>query len=313
MFEKIISAINKAKNILVFIHMNPDGDALGSALGFANGMEKAGKNVAILLEKEKDEMFSCFSGPFVTDADEKEFDLLVSLDCGSLERMGKVADKFYGNTINIDHHHQNTNFADINYVDGEKAATGEIVYLLLKEMNIEFDEKIASPLYGAILTDTGGFMFSNTSEFTHKMAADLISSGADYYELNKKLMGEKSYHRHLLSAKCVEKMEFESDGKICICVLSNEFCCEHNINNDELNGIPALLRSVSGVEVGVLITEAEKGTIKVSLRSDKIVDVSKICEKFGGGGHIRAGGIRIQRRDINEIKEELLKEIKKEL
>lgn len=310
MFKEVVDALKKSEKILIFTHIHPDGDALGSSVAFKKAMEQYGKKADIVLERPLSPLFECFGDNFIQrDEVSDDYDLMVSLDCGDYDRLGKIKDLYTVRTLSIDHHTSNTMFADINYVNPKSAATGEIVYSLIKYMGIEITKEIADALYGAILTDTGGFMFSNTSYETHIIIAELMNSGADYYTLNKKLMQEKDYHRHLITATCIENMEFYKDGRIAVSVFTNELAKEIGMVLDDTNGLSAVPRTVKGVEVGILITEIVKDTVKVSLRSDSIVDVSVIAEKFGGGGHVRASGITIKNKDINTVKEELIKEV----
>jgi len=310
MYKEVADILKEAQKILIFTHLHPDGDALGSTVALKKAMESIGKKADVILERPLSPVFQCFGDEFILrDNLSDEYDLKVSLDCGDYDRLGKIKDLFSGKTVNIDHHSSNTFFAEINYVDGESAATGEIVFSLIKYMGIDITKEIADAIYGAILTDTGGFMFSNTGAKSHIVAAELIEKGADYYALNKKLMQEKEYHRHLITAHCIENMEFYKDGKVCVSVFTNETASEIGMTLDDTNGLSAVPRTVKGVEVGVLITEIVKGTVKVSLRSDSIVNVSEIAAKFGGGGHIRASGITLKDKDINTVKEELIKEI----
>ena len=208
MFKDLKKAIKKAKSILILTHINPDGDALGSTLGFKCMLEKMGKKAAILLEKGLPEMFSVFGDEFLNREYNEEYDLVCALDCGDIARLGDLSKYFIGNTLCIDHHVSTEKFAKTSYVDSKAAATGEIIYDLAKSLKIPFDSKMASALYGAILTDTGGFMFSNTTKKTHDIIGELIKSGADFYTLNKKLIQEKDYKRHLITAECIKRMEF---------------------------------------------------------------------------------------------------------
>lgn len=313
MFNEVLKKISDKRKILILTHINPDGDALGSASAFKLILEKAGKEAVVLLSSPLPESLKIFGDYFSFGDTDFSYDLAVSVDTGDIDRLGDLKKYFKGETLNIDHHKSNTNFADVNFVDPSASATGEIIARLSKAMNIVPDAEIASALYGAILTDTGGFMFSNTTEETHKIAGKLISLGASFYNLNKKLMLEKDYKRQYLTAKCIENMEFFENGKISVITITNEYAKHNDIKEEDLNGLAQLPRTVSGVEVGVLISEVNKGTVKVSLRSDEIVDVSEIAEKFGGGGHIRASGIRIADGDIEKVKKNILKEISDKL
>lgn len=314
MFKEIAGKIEKAQNIIILTHINPDGDALGSSAGLKLALCKAGKNATVLLEKEVPQMFYVFGDNFSYGDYKGECDLVISVDCGDKERLGecgKYVDMY--ETINIDHHISNTLFGNLNYVDSKASAAGEIIHELISYLNIPFDKEIASMLYGAILTDTGGFMFSNTTVRTHNIIAELISHGADFYNLNKKLMIEKDFKRQKVTAQCIDKMEFFNNGKICVVMFDNEFCKKLSMNDEDLNGIAQVPRTVSGVEAGVLISEINEGTVKVSLRSDEIIDVSKVAEKFGGGGHKRASGIRFFGENIENVKQKIISELEKQL
>ena len=309
MFGEVKKALDGASKILIFTHLNPDGDALGSSVAFKKAMESLGKKADIILEKPLSPYFDCFGDNFILREDiDDDYDLRVSLDCGDMERMGEVKDLFYGKTLSIDHHDSNKGFADINYVEAKSPATGLIIYKLIKYLDIKITKEIADAIYGAILTDTGGFMFSNTGAETHEVAAELIKAGADYYTLNKKLMQEKEYHRNLLTAYAIKNMEFYKDGEICICTITNEEAKELNMTPEDTTGLTSVPRNVKGVEVGILLTEIVKGTVKASFRSDIKADVAKLAEKFGGGGHVRASGATFKDLDINTVKEKLIKE-----
>ncbi|MBQ4109553.1 MAG: bifunctional oligoribonuclease/PAP phosphatase NrnA [Clostridia bacterium] len=307
--ENIIKALERAEKILILTHINPDGDAVGSCYAVKKALERAGKQADIVLNSKLGDEFGYFEDSVLYTVPEKDYDLILSVDCGDLKRLGDLGKYYEGETANIDHHYSNDNFGKYNYVDGGAAAAGEIVYDLINKMEIPFDKEIASGIYVALLTDTGGFMFSNTSSKTHNIIAEMMKYGIDFYDFNNMFMQEKTYKKLKITAYCIERMEFYHNGKCCVCVLDNKACKSEKIENSDLNGIAALPRSVRGVEVGALITEAESGKVKVSLRSDKIVDVSQIAAKFGGGGHVRASGITVPGGNLAELKEQLIKEI----
>lgn len=311
--ENIIKALECAGKILILTHINPDGDAVGSCYAVKKALERIGKQADVVLDSKLGEEFNYFENAVLYTLPQKDYDLVLSVDCGDLKRLGDLAEYYKGETANIDHHYSNIGFGKYNYVDGNAAAAGEIVYELINKMGIPFDREIASGIYVALLTDTGGFMFSNTSPKTHNIIAQMMTCGIDFYDFNNMFMQEKPYKKLKLTAYLTERMEFYHNGKCCVCTVSNEECLKENIKNSDLNGIAALPRSVRGVEVGILITEAEVGKVKVSLRSDKVVDVSEIAAKFGGGGHVRASGITIPGGNLTKIKEQLIKETEKAL
>ena len=266
MYADIIRAIEEAGSILLLTHINPDGDAVGSVYGFKKSLEYIGKTVYAVTEEPLPGYLSMFGHEFtVIDEFDEEYDLVMALDTGDMGRLGKCDVLFKGETAVIDHHGTNNGFGKYNHVDGESGSCGEIIFDFIADMNIPLTPDAATGLYAAILSDTGGFIYQNTKADTHRKAAWLIESGADYIYINKKLMEEKSYETHRVTSICVEGMEFFSEGKLCVITLDNDLCVKHGITKESLSGIAALPRTVSGVDTGVLISETEKGTVKVPI------------------------------------------------
>lgn len=309
-FSEVMEKIRRAERIAVFTHVMPDSDALGSAFALRGALRAMGKQADCFLEKSLSEMYGFFPSDYVTEAEKVcGYDLKISVDCGERSRLGIFADTFEGNTINMDHHREKTAFAQVNIVDENSASTGEIIYELLLAADAEITKEIADALYAAVATDTGGFMFSNTTANTHRVAAALMEAGADFYALNKHLLLEKTLKRYQLTAFCIEQMEMTQDGKIAVTALNYDTVKRLQVTADDLEGLSSLPRSIKGVEAGALLTELEPGKIKVSLRSDQIVDVSKVAASFGGGGHMRASGFT-GTGSIEELKQSILQRLK---
>ena len=312
-FSEVIDKIGKATRIAVFTHVMPDGDALGSAFALRGALRGMGKQADCFLEKPLSGLYHFFPSDYLMEAEKAAaYDLKISVDCGERSRLGMFADAFYGDTINIDHHREKEPFAQINIVEEKSASTGEIIYELLCAMEAAITPKIADALYAAVATDTGGFMFSNTTADTHRITAALMEAGADFYTLNKHLLLEKTLKKYQLTALCVERMEIVSDGKIAVTYLDYDTVRKMQVTSDDLDGLSSLPRSIKGVEAGALLTELEAGKIKVSLRSDRLVDVSKVAAAFGGGGHMRASGFTCG-GSIEELKQSILQKLKTEL
>ncbi len=305
-FSGLLQCISSAQRIAIFTHVMPDGDALGSAFALRDGLRLLGKTADCFLEREVPFLYAFLSSDYLTDtAVVSEYDLKISVDCGEKRRLGIFAELFCGNTVNIDHHRQTEPFATHNLVDRESASTGEMIYAFLREAGVTMTKEIADALYAAVATDTGGFLFSNTTAETHRVAAALQEAGADCYELNKHLLSEKSMKYYQLMALCIESMELSENGKIAITYLDYDAVTALQITGDDLDGLSSLPRSIQGVEAGALLTELTKGKIKASLRSDKVIDVSAVAACFGGGGHIRASGFTAE-GNLREIKQQLL-------
>ncbi len=312
-FSGLMQLIDQSEKIAVFTHIMPDGDALGSAFALRDALRLMGKCADCFLEQELSELFHFFPKDYLTEqAKASEYDLKIAVDCGDLKRLGVFADVFTGNTVCIDHHRQTETYATLCILDDKRAATGEIIYDFIYSAGISVTPAMADALYVALATDTGGFLFSNTTAGTHRIAAALIEAGADFYTLNKELLQEKTLKKYQLTALCIERLRLAEEGKIAVTDLNYEMVQKMEITSDDLDGLSALPRSIKGVEAGALLTELTPGKIKVSLRSDKIVDVAKIASLYGGGGHIRAAGFTWQGA-IEALKEELIQKFREAL
>ncbi len=312
-FSVLMEKIRQAEKIAVFTHIMPDGDALGSAFALRDTLRSMGKQADCFLEQELSELFHFFPKDYRTDKEGIDaYDLKISVDCGDQNRLGSFADIFTGNTVCMDHHRQTKPFAQVNITDEKSAAAGEIIYSFIRFAGVELTPQMADALYVAIATDTGGFLFSNTTARTHRIAAELLEAGADFYTLNKELLQEKTLKQYRLTALCIHRLQMDAEGKIAVTDLDYDTVRSLQIVSNDLDGLSALPRSIKGVEVGALLTELTPGNVKVSLRSDKLIDVSKIASLYGGGGHIRAAGFTWQGQ-LAALKQELIQKLKEEL
>ena len=317
---KIVEEIDRAQNIAITSHVMPDGDNIGSMLALYNALSGMGKHVQVFSSDNPPHVFSFLSGyeniKNCTNQTKENFDILFVLDCGSIDRIGNCSkltersDKI----INIDHHGTNSNFADISVIDTNASATGELVYDLIKQMKVDITKDIAYCLYTSILTDTGGFRYSNTSPKTHFIIAELISSGIDFGMIYDKIYRNFRYQDISALGKALSTIELYHDGKIAYMeLLKNDiedvvgYDCDHdNINTSDFIDFA---RDIEDVEVAVFVKEFASNEYKISLRSKSYVDVKLICEKNGGGGHVRAAGCTIIGNSIEEVKGKILKQI----
>lgn len=308
-----IDSVKEAENIFIVSHVRPDGDNLGSSLALALAIKKLKKNPKILKVDDIPLDFDFLPGiELIKDHDlDQDIDLLIALDSGDLGRLGigkdfaLKADKI----INIDHHVSNDNFGDINLVSTSSAATAEIVYEVIREMGVHIDKDIAACLYTALSTDTGSFMYSNTTATTHRIASELLKTRIDINTININLYQNKSMEATRLFINALKDLEFYNEDQVGIISVTQEMLKESGAKMDDTEGIISFIRNISTIEVACLLKEEGKNEVKVSLRSKTEVDVSEIASKFGGGGHIRAAGCTIF-EDIAKAKELLLKEIK---
>jgi phosphoesterase RecJ-like protein len=316
-YEQIIDIINKSSKIAVTSHMQPDGDNIGSSLALCLALKKLGKKVVFVIDDNVPELYRFLKGAREAEKPssvaEIDFDLLIALDCGDLERLGKVA-QLVSKTklVNIDHHISNTKFGEMNLVEENASATAEIVYKLIKSMGIFIDKDIADCIYTGIVTDTGMFQYSNTSEETHSITAELIIAGVSPSDIFNKIYQNSPKEKVLLMGEALKSLEFFNNDMVsCISISKAQV---DNIAEEDIDteGIVNLGRDIFGVEVAIFLKQKEANLVKVSLRSKTYIDVSIIAKDFGGGGHIRAAGCAVA-GSLESVKQQILEAIQKQI
>lgn len=317
MFEKIIEKLNKAESVGIAVHINPDGDALGSAFSLKNVLESMNKTANVYFCGGVE---SCLKEIFGIDEDYvqdlkifKESDMLIALDCADLKRLGKWSEIFdmHSNTAAVDHHITHIEYADDTVVQ-EISSTCELIYEMYKEMGIKLSLKAAEYLYIGIMTDTGSFKYSSADGNTHRAAAELIDMGVDFAGLSKRIFDTKSKGYFSLYAYAINSLKFSKDGKIAILRLSENDFERFGTSESEASAIVALPSKTEGVKAGVYIRD-RGSECKVSLRSSGDVDVARIAAEFGGGGHVCAAGYSVSPAEIDENTKSLIKRINEQL
>ena len=314
--------ILKAKRIGLSFHTSPDGDALGSTLALLNALRYIGKDAYIISRDVIPDNFSYLSFSEEIDGEttkpDKDTDLVIVLDCGNVERISADLSEYKGTLIDLDHHVSNENYGHINFVDTQAAATCESSYLLIKELGIDLKDNnsetnaIGSAVYTGIVTDTGSFRHSNVTKRTHTIAAELIEAGIDNSKIHSNLFDNKPFEKVKLMGTVLSNIELALDNKVAVLSIPKGMLESFNLPNADTSDIISIGLGIKGVEVSLLLKEVEEGT-KSSLRSKNNVDVRKVAEIFGGGGHIKAAGLMQKNTDLNCAKENLLKALKEEL
>lgn len=309
MFDSILVQIEKAESVVVLSHINPDGDAIGSMLAVYAMLKKMGKDVDMIMSQHS-KVFDFL--PFVDEIKKEgrdKYDLAIAVDTAEPERLNWYSSYFESakSTIVIDHHISNIAYADINYVDSEAPACAQILISLFKHFNIEISKEIATCLITGIITDTGGFRYPATTSETFEFASEALRKGVDISMIYKHLFGTRTRASFELTRKAMERLEFFENGKIAFTYITIDEQKEAESNSGDYEGIVNIGRNVEGVEVSVFARETSKG-FKISIRSNSYVDVSKICEQFGGGGHFYAAGC-IFNSTIEHVKSEVLNQI----
>ena len=319
--SKIKDEILKAKRIGLSFHTSPDGDAIGSTLSLLNALRYIGKDAYVISRDVIPDNFSCLSFSEEIDGEttkpDKNTDLVIILDCGNVERISADLSDYKGMIIDLDHHVSNENYGHINFVDSKAAATCELSYLLIKELGVDFKEKnsetiaIGSAVYTGLVTDTGSFRHSNVTKRTHTIAAELIDAGIENSKIHSSLFDNKPFEKVKLMGAVLSNIELALDNKVAILSIPKGMLESFNLPNADTSDIISIGLGIKGVEVSMMLKEVE-GT-KSSLRSKNDVDVRKVAEVFGGGGHVKAAGLMQKNIDLETAKENLLQELKKEL
>jgi len=298
--QAVAAALRENERFLVAGHENPDGDALGSLLAMHLALEQLGKESAMFIPGEAPlpgeytflPLESVQRRPPPDHADR----VLVAVDCAKEERLGPDSSLLEASpfTVDIDHHHDNTRFGDVNLIVADASSTGEILADVFRELEVEITPELAEPLYVALVTDTGRFQYANTSPKTLRLAADLIDAGADWHKVFQTVYENVQFAKLKLLARALERAEVHSGGRLVISHLRKSDFFEVGAAEPYSEGIIDYLRAVEGAMVAALIREPPRGNgpvHRVSLRASvDEIDVSVIARKSQGGGHRQAAG-----------------------
>ena len=292
-----IAAIAGAKRIVMACHVNPDGDALGSLLGLGLGLRATGKDVVLLSADGVPESLAFLpgSGTVQTSTDRRDFDLAIAVDSADLSRVGasRAALESAPLLMDIDHHVTGEPFGTIRLVDGDAAATAEIIFDLLVSLGEEITVPVAENLLCGILTDTGSFRFRNTTPRTFQVASALTAIGASPNPIAEAVFENKSLASQKILGRALEKMQVSADGAVVWSSVTQADFAETNAADSDTDGVSSQLQAVRGTKVALFLREAKPGTFRVSLRSKEPFDVSAVAATFGGGGHKLASGCSI--------------------
>lgn len=316
--EIIIEQLITAKRVLVFPHILMDGDCLGSSIAICSMLRQMGKEAYVLIEDDIPLNLRFLSGEFCIQRNDiiSDVDLSVAVDCSDVERLGTRGENFFSaeQTVSIDHHVTNKSFAKYNYLDAKAGATGEIIFEIFQLLHgkVKMDMIIAEALYTAIATDTGNFQYTNTTAKTHIIISELLEFGIDLEKISVELYQNSRYEKIVMNACVLNTLELFCNGKANLAYATKEMYEKTGASLDETEGVIENLRSIRGIEISAFLKEKKPNEIKVSFRSKTYGDVSKISQKFGGGGHKKAAGCTI-RKSLKEaialVKEEICAEM----
>lgn len=315
--SKVSSLVRDAKSAAIFTHEFPDGDAIGSTLGLGLMLEGAGKEVNLSwpepLRIPEKYLFLHGRHLLVSPSEVPEVDVVITVDCANLGRLSKLEPIAAGSQkiVNIDHHIDNTLFGFFNLVDPTASATAEIIFSSHKDLGLEVSKEAAICLYCAIATDTGRFSYSNVSATALRIAAELVDLGANPNEVYENVYQNNSLGYLKLMGVMLNHASVNCESELIFSWINQEDLAACEVQMDETEELIDSLRSAKGCRIIALFKEKEDGTIRVSLRSKRGVDVGKIARALGGGGHPAASGYTSSKASFAKALTELKNEIKK--
>ena len=287
--------MKKDDHFLILTHRRPDGDTVGSAVALCIALRKLGKHAGICPNPEIQDRLDRYMKPYVSAPDAR-VDNVVTVDVPSYGQM-EATSKVYSDRLDyvIDHHLANQMTArKAKFTDPAAAATGEIIFRLIAELGVQLDAEIAVPLYISLSTDTGCFVYSNTTVQTHEIAAACMRTGIDAAALNKEFFESKRRQRFEIERLVTGDLRFFDDGKIAAISVTQKMRRDTGATEDDIDDFSSIPRKIEGVLVGISAYEQPDGSTKISVRTSGEVDGSVVCAAFGGGGHACAAGCSLK-------------------
>ncbi len=285
--------LRQQEDILILTHLRPDGDTVGCAAGLCLALRQLGKRAYVLPNEEATPIIASYiAGLEPPKGWEPEF--VISVDVATLDLLPQSAAGWKGRIdLAIDHHPSHTGFGKRTCLDASCAACGELMYDICRALG-PVTEQVALPLYAAVSTDTGCFVYGNTTARTHRVAADLIDIGIPYREVNKAHFRTKSLKRLQLESILMQGMELHQGGTIAVGSLSLADMAQVGATEADAEDIAAFLGQIEGVSVSVTIRQLRPGECKISLRTNPtLLNATDVCALLGGGGHAAAAGCTV--------------------
>ena len=319
--EQACAFLRSCDDVLVVSHVQPDGDAISSTLVIGWLLDKWNKTYRLVNEngvpgrladlpmaEQIDSYQDGEGGP------EQKYSTVICVDCADYARIGKIANWVAPDAriLNIDHHPTNDRYGEAALIRDTAAATAEILYDLLLAAGGDLDEKVGTMLYTGLLTDTGGFRYSNTTPHVMSVASELLKLGVQGNAIADRLLETMSMAQLKLIQRGLSRLTFTPDQRVGWLFITPDDMRETGAVNEDLEGLVNYARNVEGVDVGLLFKQIDDQNVKVSMRSSERVDVSAIAKSFGGGGHVRAAGCKVS-GTLDDIIIQVVERVKQEL
>ncbi|MFP3940704.1 MAG: DHH family phosphoesterase [Thermoanaerobaculia bacterium] len=299
--EALLAKIRQGNRFLLTSHVSPDGDSIGSSLGLARVLRSMGKGAVIWVRDPAPAVYARLPGADRIHAGAEppagypeKFEANIVLECPSLDRSGLEDHVGALPVLNIDHHLGNQHYGQVNWVDTAAPSVGEMVYRLAKGLNATLDAETANLLYMTIVTDTGGFRFSNATEGAFEAAASLVRDGARPELVSQWIYENRPEAAVRLLGEVLHSLELHEDGRIATVLLTREMMQQAGADATDAEGLVDYPRTISGVQGVALLRSREDGKTKVSLRSRGEADVERVARRYGGGGHKNAAGFEAE-------------------
>jgi len=293
--DLISQKIHESQHIAITSHLRPDGDSICTALALYFMGKSLGKNVALINKDNTPVPFNYFpdiENITIGQIPPSKYDIIILLECANVSRSGQI---HLNNAfkINIDHHHSNDYYGDIDWVDPQAPAVACMAYALGEKLGIEFTSKISNHLYCGIVSDTGSFQFSNTKAQSFEVSYKLIKHGANPIKISEMLFNNNSPEKIKLLGQVLSTLTMNERGNIAVITMFKKDLEDLNLREIDTEDITTLARSIKGVEMVLFFKEMEKDTFRVSLRSKGNANSAMVAEYFGGGGHLHAAGFTV--------------------
>ena len=296
--EKAVQFIMEGDHFLVVSHVQPDGDAASSTMAVGLILKALNKSYTMLNADPIPQKFQYLSGfesvglASGQAPDAAKFIRVIAVDCADYSRIGQADACFDPDALilNIDHHPTNDGYGAVQLIQSEAAATVEILFDLANKLGIEWKKELSDCIYTGLLTDTGGFRYSNTTPKVMRIASQMLSYGTEGHRLAEHLLERIAMSHISLLKRALSTLSFEAGNRISWVQITQQDLIETQANNEDLEGLVNYPRNIEGVEVGVLFKEISNDTVKASFRSNGNIDVAAFAKSHGGGGHVRAAG-----------------------
>ena len=296
--ETTVSCIKKSQRIILACHMNPDGDAIGSMLGLGLGLKKLKKHVTMLCSDKIPNRYLSLPGvKSIQQFCAEPADLAVSVDCASITQLPGI-DKIFKKSkciIEIDHHVYRDQFGDIQLISENSASVGEIIFVLLQQLNVKIDKHIAECLLTSAIVETSSFSCAEVNKRTFETCAKLIETGVDFNSISERYYWRKSLTAMYLTGLAFTRVKTAHQGRLVWSMINKDDFAQYKGRQEDVDPVADDLLMIAGSEVSIFFREIDNNMLRVSLRSKGMIDVGYLATTYGGGGHDRASSCRIHK------------------